>query len=45
MKLFLQKNAKLSSAEGSASRPPKQPPHCQFLAKYAPACLATTMGY
>ena len=42
MKLFLQKNAKFSSAGGSAlrppasggfaPRPPKQPPHCEFLA-------------
>ena len=32
MKLFLQKNAKFSSAGGSAPRPPKQPPHCKFLA-------------
>ena len=32
MKLFLQKTAKLSSAGGSAPRPPKQPPHCEFLA-------------
>ena len=32
MKLFLQKNAKFSCAGGSAPRPPKQPPHCEFLA-------------
>ena len=32
MKLFLQKNAKFSSDGGSAPRPPKQPPHCEFLA-------------
>ena len=32
MKLFLQKNAKFSSAGGSAPRPPKQPHHCEFLA-------------
>ena len=33
IKLFLQKNAKLSSAGGSARGPPKQfPPHCEFLA-------------
>ena len=32
MKLFLQKNAKFSSAGGSAPRLPEQPPHCKFLA-------------
>ena len=38
MKLFLQKNAKFSSAGGSAPKPPasggppKQPPHLEFLA-------------
>ena len=32
MKLFLQKNAKFSSAGGSAPRPLQQPPHCEFLA-------------
>ena len=32
MKLFLQKNAKFWSAGGSAPRPPKQLPHCEFLA-------------
>ena len=32
MKLVLQKNAKFSSAGGSAPRPPKQLPHCEFLA-------------
>ena len=37
--LFLQKNAKFSSAGGSAPRPPKQPPHCEFLA----TCLIDSM--
>ena len=32
MKLFLQKDAKFSIAGGSAPRPPKQLPHCEFLA-------------
>ena len=32
LKLFLQKNAKLLSAGGSAPRPPKRAPHCEFLA-------------
>ena len=32
MKLFLQKDAKFLIAGGSAPRPPKQLPHCEFLA-------------
>ena len=40
MKLFLQKNAKFSSAGGSAPRPHKQPPHCEYLATR----LALTTG-
>ena len=33
IKLFLQKNAKFSSAGDSPPRPPKPPPpHCEFLA-------------
>ena len=32
IKLFLQKNAKFSNAEGFAPRPLKQPPLCEFLA-------------
>ena len=35
MKLFLQKNAKFSSAGGSAPRPPKQPPPLR-ISGYAP---------
>ena len=38
IKLFLQKNAKLLSAGGSAPRPLNQPLHCEFLAMR----LATT---
>ena len=30
--LFLQKDAKFSIAGGSAPKPPKQLPHCEFLA-------------
>ena len=36
MKLFLQKNAKFSSAGGFAS---KQLPHCEFLATRLPAAI------
>ena len=32
IKLLLQKNAKFLIAGGSAPRPPKQLPHCEFLA-------------
>ena len=32
MTLFLQKDAKFSIAGDSAPRPPKQLPHCEFLA-------------
>ena len=37
--LFLQKNAKFSSAGGSAPRPPKRSPHCKFLAMRLNASL------
>ena len=37
MKLFLQKNAKFSSAGGSAPKPPKQPPSLR-ISGYAPDC-------
>ena len=37
MKLFMKKNAKFSSAGGSAPRPPKQPPPLR-ISVYAPGC-------
>ena len=39
MKLFLQKNAKFSSAGGSAPRPQISPPNCKFLATSLFVCL------
>ena len=47
MKLFLQKNAKFSSAGGKAPRPPKQPSPLR-ISSYAPArspsCIHLSQG-